>query len=258
MSPSFLRPALAAVLLLAAPALAKDWAEHFRQRVAAFQEENRRLDPAGRHVVLVGDSLTEGFNASRVARFLPRLAPRVLNRGISSDRVGPPRGVLSRLEASVLDTRPAHVVLLIGVNQIGRDGSGIKGALAHYEQLLKRLAAEASGVPVTLVTTTPARAGYDALNPHIVTFDEGVRKLAQRYGHGLIDLHPLFKGEDGRLRPELSADGLHWTDRGYELYGREIERAVAAAEAKAKQAAGQGGAGGTRRGLSQPVEGIGR
>src|SRR5262249_29426110 len=94
---------LALVLALGAAALAEDWVQHYKDRVAAFEKENEKLDAGTRSVVLVGDSLTEGWTASRVKRFLPTVGPRTLNRGIVSDGIGVnERGVLNRLDASVL------------------------------------------------------------------------------------------------------------------------------------------------------------
>ena len=50
-----------ALLTCAQQVVAQDWVQHYHDRVRAFTNENRTLDPNQRYVVLVGDSLTEGW-----------------------------------------------------------------------------------------------------------------------------------------------------------------------------------------------------
>src|SRR6185295_10169831 len=52
---------------------------HWDNQVRSFKEQNQ----AWRNVVLLGDSITEGFN---VTKYLPGY--RVLNRGIGADIIG--------------------------------------------------------------------------------------------------------------------------------------------------------------------------
>jgi lysophospholipase L1-like esterase len=139
-----------------------------------------------------------------VRRFLPTLADRVLARGIAGDGVGllPGGGRKRRLAESIIDPRPSHVVLLLGVNDLGL------------------------GLGVTL---PPARGRFAALNPHIVAFNTELRRIAREGGCPLIDLYPLVADDRGELPADRTDDGIHWTDPVYERFGREIERAVAAA-----------------------------
>lgn len=223
-----LRCCLALALLLPGLAAAQDWAAHYARRVEAFRAENARLDPAKRHVVLVGDSLTEGWESrGRIRKFLPALADRVLGRGIASDGLGSgPRGLLRRMDASIHDTRPSHVVLLMGVNDIGRDGSGVAGAARALERVVQQVRERHPDVPLLLVTLTPTRGGYAAFNPHVVRMNEHVRRIAAERGCRLIDLHALVVDAHGELPAAMASDGLHWTDAVYEVLGHEVEREV--------------------------------
>jgi lysophospholipase L1-like esterase len=229
-----MRRTLAPLLLLlslASMVLAQtDWVAYYHDHVKTFREENAKLDPKARHVVLVGDSLTEGWTyRDRVRKFLPTLAPRVLVRGISSDGVGVnDRGVLHRMDESIFDCHPSHVALCIGVNDIGRDGRGVARAATALEQVVTQVRERLPDVPLILITLAPTRGASAAYNPHIVTFNERVRALAGSAGCQLVDLHALVKDAQGEL-PEASAtrDGLHWADPVYEALGRELERAVA-------------------------------
>jgi lysophospholipase L1-like esterase len=219
---------LGAVFALAGVAQAQDrWVRHFNQRVAAFEAQNRTLPTGKEHVVLVGDSLTEGWERSgRTSRYLPQLAGRVLNRGISSDRVGPPRGVLSRMAASILDTQPSHVVLLVGVNQIGSGGSGIARAARDYEEIVRRVRSRLPQVKLIAVSTPPTRGRYANFQAAIRRYNAKVKEIAKRHGAEFLDLHALLKDSRGELKREVSSDGLHFNSAGYAIYGRALERLI--------------------------------
>src|SRR5688572_29533613 len=83
---------------------------HWQNRVKAFKEQNLALQ----NVILLGDSITEGFE---IAKYLP--GRRILNRGIGADMIGnnmpadDPRGVLQRLDESVFDCAAKDVFILI-------------------------------------------------------------------------------------------------------------------------------------------------
>lgn len=215
---------------LAAPAAAQtDWVAHYHDRVAKFRAENAALPAGKRHLVLVGDSLTEGWSRSRIQRFLPAYADRTLNRGISSDSVGNnSRGVLNRLDASVFDTNPSHIVLLIGVNDIGRDGSNIDRTVRTLRTVLARIRERLPDVPLLLLQCGPARGGYAAYNQPVRTYNAKLRDVARELGLPTIDLVALLAGPDGLLPAAMTGDGLHWTDAAYEKLGAAIERALGA------------------------------
>jgi lysophospholipase L1-like esterase len=217
------RLALAALLGLAALAHAQDH-PHYVKRMAAFAEENARLDPAKRHVVLVGDSLTEGWErGDRTARFLPALASRVLNRGIGADTT---RGLLRRLDASIFALNPSHVVLLMGVNDLASEADVVPAA-ERLAEIVRAVRARLPDVPLVLVTLAPLRDRFAARNPLVVALNAHVRRLAEESRCPLIDLHALLVDAEGLLPASHSSDGIHWTDAVYELLGREVERVVA-------------------------------
>lgn len=83
-------------------------------------------------------------------------------------------------------------------------------------------------MPLHLVTLPPARGGYAALNPHVVTFNRELAKLAAETGSRLIDLHRELADERGELPAALTGDGLHWNDAGYERVGKLLQRSLAA------------------------------
>jgi lysophospholipase L1-like esterase len=202
------------------------WAElfkiHWQNRVRSFKEQNL----AWQNVVLLGDSITEGFD---VTKHFP--GRRVLNRGIGADVIGnnmppdDPRGVLQRLDNSVLDCAATDVFILIGINDLnsGRDVATME---AGYRELLGRLRKEAPRLRIHVQSVLPTRGAHDRQNAPVREFNARLKKLAAESGCGFIDLHPLMADDEGRLKAEFTNDGLHLTDAAYLVWRAEILKAM--------------------------------
>jgi lysophospholipase L1-like esterase len=195
---------------------------HYLERTAAFEKENQQM----RNVILLGDSLTEGFN---VEQYFP--GRPVINRGISSDTIGivpddkDLRGVLKRLDNSVFDCCPGTVFLMIGVNDLG-DRRQPEEMAAGFREILERIRERAPGVTVYVESALPTGGKYAFHNPNILDYNARLRALADEMGYPYLDLHPLFTDENGELRSDLTREGLHLTPAGYEIWKREIVRAM--------------------------------
>src|ERR1700749_54671 len=113
-----------ACLIAQAPAAKKpaakpkvDYAAFFKQHwidlTKSFREQNKKGYPQ-KNVVLLGDSITEGFNVGK--NFPDR---HVLNRGIGADVIGNKLpesdhlGILRRMDESVFDCNPSDIFLMI-------------------------------------------------------------------------------------------------------------------------------------------------
>jgi len=227
---------LASLLLLALPAAAQtSFAERWRKRVAAFTAENATLQPDARRVVLLGSSSMQGWESNdRVRRFLPAIAPRVLNRGISGDGIGiqvpGPSGLRNRLQSSAYGCRPSHVFVLNGRNSLGH---GVEKVAEAYEALVVELRERLPDVVVCVVTCAPVNHGYAKKKDAVLALNAELRAIAKRHGCWLIDLHPKLVGPDGLMKRALTRDGLHFKDEGYRLLGEAIQRVVRQSEAKA-------------------------
>ena len=127
---------------------------HWETRVRAFKEQNLEWQ----NVVLLGDSITEGFEVPKY--FSGR---RVLNRGIGADVIGnempadDPRGVLQRLDNSVFDCAATDVFILIGINDLNT-GRKVDQLEAGYRELLKRLRAKRPDLRLYVQSFSPRAA----------------------------------------------------------------------------------------------------
>jgi lysophospholipase L1-like esterase len=195
---------------------------HWENRVRAFKGENL----AWQNVVLLGDSITEGFE---VTKYFP--GRRVLNRGIGADVIGNDmptndfRGVLQRLDNSVFDCAPTDVFILIGINDLGA-GRTVETMEAGYRELLQRIRAKRPDLRIHVQSVLPTRGKFDKHNAPVRDFNERLRKLATEFNCSFIDLHALMIDKDGQLKAEFTRDGLHLTEPGYVVWREQILKAM--------------------------------
>ncbi len=208
----------------AAPA--PDWRAifqmHYANRVENFREQNQIFQ----NVVLVGDSITEGFS---VAKYFP--GRRVLNRGIGADVIGndlpktDKRGVLKRLDESIFDCSPCDVFLLIGINDLG-DGHSPEVIEAGYREILQRVKAHSPTLRVHIQSVLPTRGTFAKHNANVNDVNRRLQKLAKEFGYDFIDLHSQMTDDKGELKKEFTVEGLHLTDPAYKVWKAQIERTM--------------------------------
>ncbi len=209
----------------ATQAVADQWAQHYRDRVAQFEREN--VPP--QNVVLVGSSHVEGFDASL-------LAPRwhVINRGIAADRIGiGARGILHRLDCSVFDCQPGVIVLENGVNDLGelwRHGTpSLDEIETCYREVVRRIRTRLPDVPLLIADLFPTRDRYADLVPLIVDLNDRLRQIAADCGCTFVAAYPGLADTQGLLRAEYSRDGLHLSDAGYRVWAGLLDEALTSA-----------------------------
>jgi lysophospholipase L1-like esterase len=214
-----------------APSLGAFFKQHWVDRVKSFREQNKQIEQnkAVENVVLLGDSITEGFN---VDKYFPDR--HVLNRGIGADVIGnalpdsDKRGILRRMDESVFDCNPSDVFLLIGINDLGmghKPADIEAGDREILEQIKKRLPA----VHVHIQSLLPTRGNYVKHNPNVLDVNNRLQKLAKEFGYDYVDLHSKMTDDKGELKKELTKDGLHLGapgEPGYKIWKAEIEKTM--------------------------------
>lgn len=195
---------------------------HWTNRTNAFRMQNEQLQ----FVVLLGDSITEGFE---VAKYLP--GRRVLNRGIGADVIGNDlpaednRGVLKRLDESVFNCSATDVFLLIGINDLGA-GHTPEVMEQGYRDILQRIKTETPRVRVHVQSVLPTRDNYAKHNANVVDFNGRLKKLAEEFGYDYLDVHALMADDKGELKADYTGDGLHLNEAAYKVWQAEVERVM--------------------------------
>lgn len=173
-------------------------------------------------VAFVGDSITHDGRWHRyIAEFYATRFPdrRIIciNAGISGDVVG---GALQRLDADVLSWKPTTAVIMLGMNDVGRDAyrpgsdgdaqmQGIRERhLTTYADNLAKLATRLGAACPRLVLVTPspyedaatlAAANLPGCNAALGRAAQSVVRLAEERQAGVVDLHTPMTALD-RLR----------------------------------------------------------
>jgi lysophospholipase L1-like esterase len=197
--------------------------QHWIERVKLFREENKKLTTRD-NAILVGDSITEGFS---VPKYLP--GRHVLNRGIAADIIGDVlpesdhRGILRRMDESIFDCRPAHVFLLIGINDLGM-GHKPETIETGYRKILEEVKNGAPDVRVHIQSVLPTRGKFGKHNPNVNELNNRLQKCAKDFRYDYVDLHSKMIDDNGELKEEFTGDGLHLKDPGYQMWKSEIER----------------------------------
>lgn len=192
---------------------------HYENRVKVFAEQNLLMQ----HVVLLGDSITEGFDPSR---YLP--GRRVLNRGIGADVIGnnlpavDKRGVLKRLDESVFNCSPTHLFILIGINDLGQ-GHTPEVVEEGYREILTRIRERLPKLPIYVQSVLPCSGRFTFHNDNIRDVNRRLKKLAMEFKCQYIDLHAKFTDDQGELKAEFTTEGLHLTPAAYESWADIVE-----------------------------------
>jgi lysophospholipase L1-like esterase len=179
-------------------------------------------------VVFFGDSITD-FWGRRYGKFFP--GKPYINRGISG-QVTPQ--MLLRFRQDVIALEPAAVVILAGTNDIGGSLGPVDAAATHANLMSMVELARAHKIRVVLASLTPV---CDSISPQtdkrpmekLKQMNDWIKEYALKNGIVYLDYWTPMLDAKGVLRQELTWDGLHPNDAGYDLMGPLAEKAIEAA-----------------------------
>src|SRR5258707_6077330 len=204
----------------------KDWPNLVRYRDANSQVPPP--DSGKARVLFMGDSITDGWGR-RYGNFFP--GNPYINRGISGQTT--PQ-MLIRFRPDVIALRPALVVILAGTNDIaGNTGPMTLEAIEDNLMSMAELA-RANGIRVVLASLLPV---CDYIKPQmprrppekIIALNAWMKDYAARNGLTYLDYYSAMLDDNKMLKQELTYDGLHPNDAGYEVMAPLAEKAIAAA-----------------------------
>jgi lysophospholipase L1-like esterase len=163
--------------------------------------------------VLVGDSLSMWFPTT----LLPN-GKLWLNQGISGDTSG---GVSKRLTAFAR-TRPDVIYIMAGINDL-RKGLSDEVIIRNHRRILKRLRVMHPTSLIIVQSILPTRMPTIP-NIRIRRINESLAKIAKDEGASYLNIHAWFSDTQGNLREDLTTDGLHLSDRGYQVWQWAIQQ----------------------------------
>jgi lysophospholipase L1-like esterase len=193
-----------------------------------YRADNAKVAPPApgeQRVVFMGDSITD-FWGRRYGKFFP--GKPYINRGISGQTT--PQ-MLIRFRPDVIALEPKAVVILAGTNDIaGNTGPStlemIEDNLAAMTEL-----AQAHGIKVILSAVMPTcdyirNQSERRPNSKIIALNQWIKDYAAKHHATYLDYFTPMLDDKGVLQRELTDDGLHPNDAGYELIMPIAQKAI--------------------------------
>ena len=201
---------LAALMGLALSAQQANQDPYYARRATLFDE----LPIGKKDIVMLGNSLTDGCEFNELMG-----NSHIKNRGIVGDIV---QGMIDRIDP-IIKGKPKKLFIMCGVNDISHGVTADSIARAT-ERLIVMVQQGSPRTKIYLQSLLPFNndvrewkllVGRDHV---VVEANALLEQVARRHGVTWINLYPLFADDQGRLRADLTNDGLHLLGPGYLLW----------------------------------------
>lgn len=179
----------------------------------------------GVDLLLVGDSITEGWAGTQVwSRVFGAYCSA--NFGIGGDAT---QNLLWRLDNGCIGAlRPRVVVVLIGVNNLGREQHTPEETVRGIRAVVGRLRMGFPAAKIVLFAIFPADAAPGT--PFRRAISDTNRLIAPLHDGQSVFFHDIgacFLERDGTLTSEVSPDSLHLSEEGYRRWADKLAPLVA-------------------------------
>ena len=194
-----------------------DWGEgNYKKMIREFKSNPLNYND----VVFLGNSITQGGKDwSKRLNY-----PNIKNRGIGGDVTD---GVLARID-EIVYFKPKAVFLLIGINDLWNNGSPDNPSAEYIGNNIIKIAqvisAKAPKTKVYVQTVLPI--DKEIYKNNILKVNEIIEANEKENAYEIIDLYSIFATENGLIKKELSSDGIHLNEKGYNTWVEFIKPIV--------------------------------
>ena len=163
-------------------------------------------------IVFLGNSITSGGKdwSKRLKH------PNIRNRGIGGDVTD---GVLARID-EIIYFKPKAVFLLIGINDLWNNNSPNNPSAEYIAnniiQIAQVINAETPKTKIYVQTVLPIEK--EQYKNNILKVNEIIKANEKENPYQIVDLYSIFVNENGLIRKELSTDGIHLNEKGYDAW----------------------------------------
>jgi lysophospholipase L1-like esterase len=196
-----------------------DWTQkYYPKRIQEFKKEPLEFG----EIVFIGNSITEGGKDWSTRFGLNHIR----NRGIAGDVTD---GVLKRLD-EIIYSKPKAIFILIGINDLFSLHNKEDNPALIYDKVVpsaeyvgknilkiaKIIRRKSPATKIYVRTLLPSRREY--LKQDILLVNKMIKRNEAKGYYGVIDLYAQFADANGELPKELTKDGVHLNDKGYEKW----------------------------------------
>lgn len=174
---------------------------------------NKVLD---NNYIFLGDSITEGYNLDQYYSNYP-----VVNSGVGGYTTDQ---ILEKLDKMVYRYNPTKVFLLIGTNDITQDRSQ-EHIINNIKQIIDNIKKNRRYTEIYVESIYPINPRKEKLrdNGLINSINNDIKQLCEERDVTYINVHDLLIDDQGNLKSEYSNDGLHLTEKGYDVVTSKIK-----------------------------------
>ena len=207
--------AVMALMCLTALAQQANQDPYYARRATLFDE----LPIGKKDIVMLGNSLTDGCEFNELMGNC-----HIKNRGIVGDIV---QGLIDRI-GPIIEGQPKKLFIMSGVNDISH-GVTADSIAWVTERLIVMVKQGSPRTKIYLQSLLPFNNDvreWKLLKDRdhvVVEANILLEQVARRQGVTWINLYPLFADENGRLRADLTNDGLHLMGKGYLIWRDAIK-----------------------------------
>jgi lysophospholipase L1-like esterase len=183
---------------------------YYWQRVTHFKTLPYTKDD----VIFLGNSITDGAEWSELFN-----DNNIKNRGISGDITA---GVIKRLD-NIVSHKPSKIFLLAGINDLARNISA-DSVVKNILIISTYISRQSPSTQLFVQSILPVNDGYKKFPTHtdkgekIKQVNKQLELYAQQYNYTFINLYTSFCDENGKLKINLTNDGLHLKGEAYLLW----------------------------------------
>lgn len=180
---------------------------HYQQRLELFKQ----MPNQKKEIVFLGNSITEQGEWQELFPGKP-----IVNRGIGGDNTF---GLLARLD-EVLESKPAKIFLLIGVNDLGRNLPQAV-TLNNYRRIVSKIRKESPKTQLYIQSILPLNEEIlkypymKGKNPQVLALNEKLVELAKEFNVPFINIFSVYADDKNELKSELTLDGIHLRQAAY-------------------------------------------
>ncbi|MEI6809562.1 MAG: GDSL-type esterase/lipase family protein [bacterium] len=200
----------------------EEWRMRHGERVADVQSHSNALD-----VLFMGDSITGGWRDIGKATWEKEFVPlRAVNIGIAGSQTS---HILWQFDHGAIDgIKPRVAVLMIGVNNVvAAPSQSVADIAGGISTIVARLREKLPNTRILLLGTFPKDKAPDTPDRRkIQEINELIAKLDDGRWIQFLDIGDRLLDKDGNLTAEVSADGVHLTEKGYRIWAEAIRSIV--------------------------------
>ena len=195
--------------------------ELLSKNISDLQEKNKNYT----NYLFLGDSITDFYDLDKYFNDY-----KVVNSGISGNQTS---DIYKDIKKRAYVYNPSTIFLLIGTNDLEHDVSN-EDIIKNIKNIIKSLNENLPNAKVYLESIYPINNEKDSKinhscvgkrkNKDIVLINSELKKYCNDKNCTYLDMYSLLEDKDGNLKLEYTKEGLHMSDKGYEVITKELKK----------------------------------